>query len=232
MLRLEANQTWSDLLEWARTHASPRWVFRGQSQNWPLRPNVGRDPSTYRLDRELQVFDEFKRLARPFIDRGGMPTDWDWLYIAQHHGLPTRLLDWTTNPLVAAYFACQPSSRNEPGRSEPDGHLHAAEIGAFGILDAASIGLRPFDVSRTQFVLPNAVSARITAQRGLFSIHPDPSKTWDPIKGIEQFPIPAAHKETVLRNLAGLGVDAGMIMADMDGLATNLRWRFQNGMAI
>jgi hypothetical protein len=51
-----------------------------------------------------RMLDEFKRKARPFIDF--LPqNDFEWLFIMQHHGVPTRLLDWTSNALVALYFA-------------------------------------------------------------------------------------------------------------------------------
>lgn len=47
---------------------------------------------------------EFKRQARPFIERP-LANEFEWMFLAQHHGLPTRLLDWSTNALVALYFA-------------------------------------------------------------------------------------------------------------------------------
>ena len=86
-------------------------IFRGQANyDWALKPKISRNAKN-RLS-EIQLFRSWKRYAKYYLDKQP-DNDWDWLAIAQHHGLSTRLLDWTKNPLVATYFAVSELSEND-----------------------------------------------------------------------------------------------------------------------
>jgi len=77
--------------------------FRGQSvASWNLQPSIMRRPNS--PDNEIVLLKKFKQHAVPLTER--VPDrEYDWLFLMQHHDVPTRLLDWTESPLVALYFA-------------------------------------------------------------------------------------------------------------------------------
>ncbi len=98
--------------------------FRGQSnREWKLQPTIGRLSSIHHAGEsvpehnlELQeqlLLHRFRRYAYPH--HGRILNDWETLFLARHHALPVRLVDWTSNPLVALFFACE-YAREEDNR--------------------------------------------------------------------------------------------------------------------
>ena len=103
---------------------SPTW-FRGQGDlQWELTCSLARNGG---LEKELPFLRRFKQNALPLM-RSRPENEWEWLFVMQHHGLPTRLLDWTESPLVALFFALG----NDNTYSE----------------DGCLWGLSPFDLNR------------------------------------------------------------------------------------
>lgn len=118
-----------ELLEYVRAfnaETGSRWLFRGQtSAGWGLQPSVHRK---YGEEQERYLTQEFR--ARAGVRHARLPRyeDYaDWLALMQHYGLPTRLLDWTYSPLVAAFFAAERTMRHqeEPEKNPGDGAIWA-----------------------------------------------------------------------------------------------------------
>jgi len=200
-----------------------RWIFRGHSKaSFGLIPSVGRNPHPFesREKYELRLLEVFCREARGHFDRNSMPTNpWEWLSIAQHHGLPTRLLDWTHNPLAALFFAV---SKNP----KCDGEFFALRA----VLKSSETTPKgPFKIDKPVKFYPDHVTPRIRAQEGVFVVC---AKLEEPLDRalpeewkIERCLIPAAQKAELRYDLFRLGVHESALFPDLDGLAARVAWQ-------
>ncbi len=195
-------KSWNDLVEATfadsfsqrlQRYRSP-FAFRGMCADWPLTNSLQRlrhDVGTLG-SIERAMFRNFKKYAYADFEKNS--SDWKWLAVAQHHGLPTRLLDWTFSPFVAMHFAT-----NELDKMDKDGvlwmvnfdearthlpqffqsalHRHYAMTFSVEMLEEDDDLKDPFRFEQTEgqeepFVLffePPSLDPRIVNQWGLFS---------------------------------------------------------------
>lgn len=223
-----SQEKWNEFLQFLDMHMQSRWVFRGQSsESWDIKPSSGRG-ANYDALFEERVFRVFKRDARLHLDRHVPETDdWDWLALGQHFGLPTRLLDWSANPLVACYFALM-----DEQHADKNAIVFAYPLDQSLIVDPKNWP-SPFEIDKVGFLFPSSLAPRISSQRGIFSVHPRPNEAWQP-KEIEdhRFVIPAEFRFAFQRKLFHLGVDPAHIWANLEGVCSSLKWQYDKRIGI
>jgi hypothetical protein len=203
------------LLRGGRTYHYYRGQRKASSELEPLIDRVKHGPLT-RLDHEVQMFQEFKRRSLAFLQTRPA-NDWEFLALARHHGLPTRLLDWTENPLAALFFAVEkPSRKNSAvwcyvyvglGKPQPD---HSTTD--------------PLSVDNLSLYQPPHLHPRIAVQSALFTVHPPGWKSApDPWSGfLSKIIIPRTERPHIRHELFRLGVHRAALFPDLDNAATHI----------
>jgi hypothetical protein len=199
------------------------FVFRGVTDvvKHQLIPSVGRDwkEGTFPLlDLERELLSEFKLRSLPWLSQFRPVQDWDWLMLAQHHGVPTRLLDWTTNPLVALFFACR-------GDEKVNGAVYVARKESLHRLET---DIRHSDVPKVEedyYIVPPHISARIPAQAACFTVSKEPAKPFACHHRLCRVVVEAAVKSSLLQRVARCGMTEAALFPGLDGLGRELKQR-------
>lgn len=231
-----------------------RW-FRGiGNQAYDLKPSLFRHPSIAALrplDLERQLLTRFRQRSIPFLTQR-IDDDWELLFLMQHHGVPTRLLDWTENPYVALYFALSSCKKDPTTGAQPDCCVWSLDpvswnravlddiTFAGGVLvtsdrqlDSHKPGINETLFRRRPVAMYGSYnSPRIVAQRGTFTVFGSDIAPMEAVKGavpaindsvLSKLTIPGASVTPMLKALSAIGYTDSVLFPDLDGLAREIK---------
>lgn len=226
-------------------------IYRGHRDiAWKLVPKIARPPFVVpaaickrrddkSAERTLYVlFREYgASMMADWISQGtDKEVSWRRLLVAQHHGLPTRLLDWTLNPLVALFFAAEgPPEKCSEGKHCKFCHgsgTHDSAVYALTNKDPFTLGgLSRYDSNKEAplygfddnpgVLRPPNISPRISAQGSIFTVRKKPQMPIQPSMSIR---IPHARRAEILEQLERVNINRSTLFPDLDGLSAYLQW--------
>lgn len=226
------------------------WAFRGQADAmWPLACSLHRhllafgvDPRAWRAQEE-RILRIFRRKAPNYLERLPAADDhFQWLALMEHHGAPTRLLDLTWSPWVAAFFALEPATgdaavwaidpsaalRQARGVARvPPGRMDPRDPAAFARWYLG--GKRPF----VWVGEPEAMNRRLVAQSGTFAVASVIDRGIDDILAagdpgaVVKLVLARAVRVRALHALYTMNITQATLFPDLDGLARSLAYELE-----
>jgi len=229
---------WADLsvlIEHFSFFASYDWLFRGVADaSHTLRPKIGRKEArklkrqpgsekpirvAYRHEDERAILSMFKQQARAYLDY--QPTEeLEWLAVAQHFGLPTRLLDWTNGLFVAAWFAVE---RAGEARKKSDSAIWVTK-GVSSIVPDHTTD--PFDLDTPRIYRPPHVDRRISAQGSVLMVCPNPTENVV-LPFSKRIVIKRSAEFIIRKRLHACGINRSYLFPGLGGLAEHLAWVYK-----
>ena len=209
--------------------SSDEWIFRGQREDWPMRPKLARLKVRENiLADEGNMLRELRRQVGEYVS-SPPANDWELLSIAQHHGMATRLLDWTISPLVALWFAVERPATPTDGNAV----VYMLEYKKDDLVEDLNT-ISPFTLDHTLFFVPHTITSRIRVQRGYFSVHRQSKKgVWVPLqedrnfqKRLKKIEIPPDRFSDLRYALDRCGINRASMFPDLDGLCAYLTWSY------
>jgi hypothetical protein len=204
-------------------------LFRGQSDNSPLLPSIARkNPKINTTSIEEEMLEELRRRTQLTI-KTQLSDSWELLIYAQHFGMKTRLLDWSSNPLTALWFACS----NE-FKSTLDSYVYIFTADSSYLIDTKSKE-SPFATSKTRILRPALNNERIIAQSGWFTAHKYSNQTKSFVNletnkdlkdKLIQIKIPSKLKPEILNRLSIFGINSQTLFPDITGVCNHLNWMY------
>ena len=230
--------------EWADTSGPCEPWFRGQEDaSWRLVPKAHRFTQ---LD-EGNLRNEFRRRGVPLMTAEERPTsDWEWYFLMQHYGAPTRLLDWSGGALIALYFAIRNNdgSRDAAVWALDPWRLNEVVVKKYEVMEATDVECEPYlpkvfiDVPLPALPLaiqPPHIVRRIAVQSSYFTIHGSDrdgmsALTWVGDKPyVKKLVVPKHCIRAIRAALTTCGIVETTVFPDLEALARELTSAYARG---
>jgi hypothetical protein len=240
--------SWDKFLDIVTDASYMNWAFRGQRDDSPLHCSLARyfrsfgiDPRAW-PDQEERILRIFKRKAHQYLPQPPAPNDdFQWLALMQHHGAPTRLLDFTWSPYVAAFFALERATANAAVWALNPKRVEMSEPRKPGKIDPRLPGNfeKYFLKGNTPVIWlgePDTMNKRLIAQSGTFALPGILDRPLEEILGEDQNPGEVMAKfilsadrirETAMRELYRMNITWATLFPDLDGLARSMGYELE-----